>query len=160
MATAMIDRGTNLPVACCRNHHLLFLFLLFCRHRRHASFPHNVPSWMMQHNDQFSVEAAEPMAPMPAGMLIITLSGRHRQLIGTLPDIFLRRTQLTTTPQCLSTHRDLNGQQRPPWCPTPNANAHNDHPVCWLIIVCGSAGSGEPWRLWDDVNRQGRRGTL
>ncbi len=79
---------------------------------------------------------------------------------GMLPYEFLRRTQLTTTPQRPSTGRDQNGQQRPPWCPTPNANAHNGHPVCWLIVICGGAGSGAPWLPWDDGDRQGRRGTL
>jgi hypothetical protein len=79
---------------------------------------------------------------------------------GMLPYVFLRRTQLTTTPQRPSTGRDQNGRQRPPWCPTPDADAHNGHPVCWLIVVCGGAGSGAPWRPWDDGDRQGRRGTL
>jgi hypothetical protein len=77
-----------------------------------------------------------------------------------LPYVFLRRTQLTTTPQRPSTRRDQNCRQRPPWCPTPNADAHNGHPVCWLIVVCGGAGSGAPWQPWDDVNRQGWRGML
>jgi hypothetical protein len=77
-----------------------------------------------------------------------------------LPYVLLHRTQLTTTPQRLSTRRDQNGRQRPPWCLTPDAEAHNGHPVCWLIVVCGSAGSGAPWRLWDDGDCQGRRGTL
>jgi hypothetical protein len=88
--------------ACYRNLHLLFLFLLFHCHRHHASFPNNIPYRMTQHNNQFGVEASKPMAPTPAGMLIITLLGRHCRLPGTLPYIFLRRTQLTTTPQCLS----------------------------------------------------------
>jgi hypothetical protein len=30
----------------------------------------------MQHNNQFSEEAAEPTAPMLEGMLIVTLSGK------------------------------------------------------------------------------------
>jgi hypothetical protein len=79
---------------------------------------------------------------------------------GMLPYVFLRRTQLTTTPQHPLTRRDLIGRQRPPWCPTPGANAHNGHPVCWLIVVCGGTGSGAPWRLWDDGDRQGRRDTV
>jgi hypothetical protein len=136
----------NIDRACCRNHLLLLFFLLFCRHRHHASFPHDVPSWTTQHNDRFGVEAAEPTAPMPEGMLIITLPGRHRQLPGTLPYIFLRRAQLTRTPQRPSTRPDLNGRQQPPWCPTSNADAHNGHPVCRLIVECSGAGSGEPWR--------------
>jgi hypothetical protein len=77
-----------------------------------------------------------------------------------LPFVFLRRTQLITTPQRPSTCRDLIGGQRPPWCPTPNADAHNGCPVCWLIVLCGGAGSGAPWRPWDDGNRQGRRDTV
>ncbi len=40
------------------------------------------------------------------------------------------------------------------------ANAHNGHLVCWLIVVCGGAGSGAPWRPWDDGNCQGWRGML
>ena len=104
----------------------------------------------MQHNNQFGIEAAEPTAPMPEGMLIVSL----------LPYEFLRRTQLTTTPQRPSTRRDLNGRRRPPWCPTPDADAHNGHPVCWLIVVCGGAGSGAPWWPWDDGDRQGWRDTL
>jgi hypothetical protein len=80
--------------------------------------------------------------------------------LGMLPYVFLCRTQLTTTPQCPSTSRDLIGRQRPPWCPTPNADAHNGHPVCWLIVISGGAKSGAPWRPWDDVDRQGRRGAV
>ncbi len=106
-------------LTCCRNRLLLLFFLLFCHHLCHASFPHDVPSRTMQHNNRFGIEAAKPMAPMPEGMLIVTLLGRHQQLPGTSPYIFLRRTQLTTTPQCALTHRDLNGRQRPPWCQLP-----------------------------------------
>ncbi len=79
---------------------------------------------------------------------------------GMLPYVFLCRTQLTTTPQRPLTHRDQNGQQRPPWCPTLDANAHNGHQVCWLIVVCGGAGSGTPWWPWDNGDRQGWRDTL
>jgi hypothetical protein len=79
---------------------------------------------------------------------------------GMLPYVFLHRTQLTTTPQRPSTRPDLFGRQRPPWCPTSDANAHNGHPVCWLIAVCGGAKSGAPWRPWDDGDRQGRRDTV
>jgi hypothetical protein len=135
----------NQYCACCRNRLLPLFFLLFCRHCRHASFPHDVPSRITQDNDQFGKEAAEPTAPMVEGLLIVTLSGKHCQLCGMLPYIFLRRTQLTTTPQFLSTHCDLISRQRPPWFPTPNANAHNGHPVYWLIVICGGARSGAPW---------------
>ncbi len=61
---------------------------------------------------------------------------------GMLPYVLLRRTQLTTTPQPPPTCHDLIGRQQPPWCPTPNANAHNGHPVSWLIVMCGGAGVG------------------
>jgi hypothetical protein len=62
--------------AYCRNRLLPLFFLLFCRHRHHASFPHNAPSRTMQHNNRFGEEAAEPMALMSEGMLIVTLSGK------------------------------------------------------------------------------------
>jgi hypothetical protein len=62
--------------ACCRNCLLPLFFLLFCRHRHHASFPHDVPSWMTQHNNRLGKEAAKPTALMPEGMLIVTLSGK------------------------------------------------------------------------------------
>jgi hypothetical protein len=74
---------------------------------------------------------------------------------GMLPYVFLRRTQLTTTPQRPSTRRELIGRQRPPWCPTPDADAHNGRSGCWLFVVCGGAGRGAPWRPWDDGNIQG-----
>ncbi len=67
---------------------------------------------------------------------------------GILPYVFIRRTQLTATPQGPSTRCDLIGRQWPPWCPTPDADAHNGHPVCWLIVVCGGAGTGTQWRPW------------
>jgi hypothetical protein len=150
----------DINYACSRNRLLRLFFLLFRRHRRHASFPHDVPSRTTQHNDRFGEEAAKPTAPMPEGMLFVTLSGKHCRLRGMLPCIFIRRTQLTTTPQRPSTGRDLIGRQRPPWCPTLDAYAHNGHPVCWLIVVCGGAGNGAPWRPWDDGDRQGRQETL
>ncbi len=118
-----------------------------------------------------------PTMPLPGRRSIITDSAKRlpsqrlqfrrgcssspcQESRGMLPYKFLRRTQLTTTPQRPSTGCDQNGQQRPPWCPTPDANAHNGHPVCWLIVVCGSAGSGAPWRPWEDGDRQGWRGML
>jgi hypothetical protein len=146
--------------ACCRNRLLPLFFLLFHCHRHHASFPRDVPSRTKQHNNRFGKEAAELMAPMPEGMLIVTLSGKHCPLRGMLPYIILHRTQLTTTSQCPSTCRDLIGRQRPPWCPTPNAIAHNSHPVSWLIAICGGAGSGAPLQPWDNNDRQGWRDTL
>ena len=91
------------------------------------------------------------------GVILLTSSGRHRQLAGTLPHVFLRRTQTTRTPHCPSTCRHLNGQQRSPWCPTPGAPAQNRHPVCGLILVGGGGnGSEAPWRPWDDGGRHGR----
>jgi hypothetical protein len=155
-----LPSSIDIDRACCRNCLLPLFFLLFRRHRRHASFPHDVPSRTTQHNDRFGEEAAEPTAPMPEGMLIATLSGKHRRLRGMLPYILLRRTQLTTTPPCPSTRRDLIGRQQPPWCPTPDTNTHKGHPVYWLIVICGGAGSGAPWRPWDDSDRQGRRDML
>jgi hypothetical protein len=80
-----LPSSTNINHACCRNCLLPLFFLLFCRHHRHASFPHNVPSRTMQHNDRFGKEAAKPTAPMPEGMLIVTLSGKHCQLRGMYP---------------------------------------------------------------------------
>ncbi len=142
--------------ACCRNRLLPLFFLLFRRHRHQASFPHDVPSWTTQHNNQFGKEAAEPRLRCRRGCS----SSPCQVSRGMLPYVFLRRTQLTTTPQRLSTRRDLIGRQRPPWCPTPDANAHNGRPVCWLIVVCGGAVSGAPWRSWDDGDRQGWRDTV
>jgi hypothetical protein len=66
----------NIDFTCCRNCLLLLFFLLFRRHRHHASFPHDVPSRTTQHNNRFGKEAAQPTAPMPEGMLIVTLSGK------------------------------------------------------------------------------------
>ncbi len=62
--------------ACCRNRLLLLFFLLFCRHRHHASFPHDVSSRTTQHNNRVGKEAAKPTALIPEGMLIVTLSGK------------------------------------------------------------------------------------
>ena len=109
----------------------------------------------MRHNDPFGVEAAEPTAPMPTGMLFLTSLGRHHRLSGIIPYLFLRRAQPTTTLQRPSTRRDLNDQHRSPWCPTPGAAAQNSHPVCWMIVVCVGAGSEAPWRPWDDGGHHG-----
>jgi hypothetical protein len=73
----------------------------------------------------------------------------------------LSQNTLTTTQLHLLTLRDQNGQQWPPWwCPTSGAGAYNSCPECWLIVICGGAGSEAPWRLWDDGNRHGRWGTV
>ena len=77
-------------------------------------------------------------------------------LLANLPS----KNTLTTTQQRLSTRRDQNGRQWPPWCPTPGAGAYNSRPECWLIVVCGGAGSEAPWRPWDDGDRHGRWGTV
>ena len=133
----------------CRNHPLLLLILPVCCRRHCTSFLHDVPAQMMQKNKWFGVEAAKPTAPMPTEMLFITtLSGRHHQLPGTLPYIFLRRTQTTSNPQCQSTttRHVLNKGRQWPWCPTPGATANNGHTEYWLIGVCKSTGSGAPWR--------------
>jgi hypothetical protein len=61
---------------CCRNRLLPLFFLLCCHHHHHASFPHDVPSRTTQHNNRFGEEATKPTAPMPEGMLIVTLSGK------------------------------------------------------------------------------------
>ncbi len=71
--------------ACCRNHLLPLFFLLFRHHHHHASFPHDVPSHPTQHNNRFGEEAAEPMALMPEGMLIVTLSGKQWYITLLIP---------------------------------------------------------------------------
>ena len=70
------------------------------------------------------------------------------------------KNTLTTTQLRLSTRRNQNGRQRPPWCPSTRAGAYNSRPECWLIVVCGGAGSEAPWRPWDDGDRHGRWGTV
>jgi hypothetical protein len=147
-------------LTCCRNHLLPLFFLLFCRRHHHASFPNEVAAWTMQHNNQFGMEAAAPTALMPRMMLIVTSSEGYHRSPGTKHYIFLRRTQHTTNTQRPSTHHDLNGQLRPPWCLTPGADAYNSCPECWRIVVCGDAGSGAPWRPWDGDNRQDWWGTV
>jgi hypothetical protein len=77
-------------------------------------------------------------------------------LLANLPS----KNTLTTTQQHLSTRRDQNGQQRPPWCPTPGAGAYNYHPECWLIVVCGGAGSEAPGWPWDNSSSHGWWGTV
>ncbi len=65
-----------------------------------------------------------------------------------------------SNPQRLLTCRDQNGRQWPPWCPTSCAGAYISRPECWLIVVCGGAGSEAPLRPWDDGDRNGRWGTV
>jgi len=139
---------------------LLLLFCLLCLHRQHASCHHDVLNRRTQRSNRFGMEAAKTTAPMPTGMLFLSLLGRQCQLSGILPYIFLRRTQPTTTPQCPSTRHDVNCRQRPPWCPIPGAATYNSHPTCWLIVVCSGAGSEAPWRPWDDGGRHRRWGTV
>jgi hypothetical protein len=147
-------------LTCCRNRLLPLFLLLFCRRRHHASFPNDVAARTMRHNNQFSVEAAVPMALMPTMMLIVTSSEGYCRTPGTKPYVFLCRTQPTTNPQHPSTHRDLHGRLRPPWCLTPSDDAYNSRPECWRIVVCGGTGSGAPWQPWDGGDRQGWRGTV
>jgi hypothetical protein len=120
----------NINRACCRNRLLPLFFLLFHRHRHHTSFPHNVSSRMMQHNADSAKRLPSRRLRCRRGCSLSPC----QVSCGMLPYVFLRRTQLTTTPQRPLTRRDLTGRQRPPWCPTPEANAHNGHPVCWLIV--------------------------
>ncbi len=138
----------------------LVLFLQFCHRHHHALFPNNVDAQTMWQNNQFGMEAAALMAPMPTRMLIVTLLVGYCWLPGIKLYIFLRRSQPTNNPQHPSMHCDLNGQQRLPWCPTPGANTDNSFPECCQIVVCGGAGSGEPWWLWEDSGQDGWWGTL
>ena len=55
-----------------RNRHLPLLFLLFRRHRNHLSLPYDVPERKTRRHDRLDQWAAEPMAPMPAMLLIVT----------------------------------------------------------------------------------------
>jgi hypothetical protein len=144
-------------VSSCRKTCLLVLIILnYCRHRhRQALFSNDVAACTTWHNDQFIVKAAAPMAPTMTRMLIITSPEGYLQLPCTKPYIFLRRSHPTTTPQCSSMRCDLNGQQRPPWCPTPNADAENSHPECWRIVICSGARSGVPWQPWEDSGHHG-----
>ena len=77
-------------------------------------------------------------------------------LLANLPS----KNTLTTPQQRLLTRRDLNGWQRLPWCPTLGAATYNSQSACWLIVVCGSSGSGAPWRQWVNGGHQGRWGTV
>ncbi len=149
-------------ITCCRNRLLPLFFLLFCRRLHHASFPNDVAALTTRQNNQFGMEAAAPTAPMPMMMLMVTLSEGYHRLPGTKPCyVFLCRTQEpTTNPQRPSTHRNLNGQLRPPWYLTPGNDAYNSRPECWQIVVCGGAGSGAPWRPWNGGDCQGWQGTV
>ncbi len=82
---------------CCRNCLLPLFFLLFCLHRHHASVPHDVPSRTTQHNNQFGEEAAEPMALMPEGMLIVTLSGKPWHVTLPIPTLNTTHNNPTTS---------------------------------------------------------------
>ena len=62
------------------------------------------------------------------------------------------KNMLTSTQLRLLTRRDQNGGQRQPWCPTPGARAYNSRPECWLIVVCGRAGSEAPCLLWGIIS--------
>jgi hypothetical protein len=139
---------------------LLVLFLLFHHHRRHTSYPNDVPARMMWHNDQFVMEATAPTAPMPTRMLIVILLEGYCRSPGTKLYIFLRISKPTTNPQHSLTRRDLNGRQRLSWYLTPDANADNSCPECWWIVVCGGTRSGAPWRPWEDSSRNGWWGTI
>ncbi len=145
-------------VPSCWKTHLPVLFLLFCCHRCHASFPNDVAAQTTRHNNQFAMEATASTAPMQMRMLIVTFSQGYYQSPGTKPYVFLRRSQPTTNSQYLPTRHDLNGRQQPPWCSTPGANTDNSRPECWRIVICGGAGSGAPWRQWEDGGRHGWQG--
>jgi len=96
---------------------------------------HDVSNWRMRRSDKFGVEAAETMAQKPAAMVGGCVFTSY------LPN----KSTCHNNAQCLSTHHDLNGQQRPPWCPTPGTAADNSCPENWLIVVCGGARSEAPW---------------
>ncbi len=147
-------------LTCWKNRLLPLFLLLFCHRHHHASFPNDVAARATQHNNQFGVEAATPMAPMPMIMLIVTSSEGYCRTPETKPYVFLHRTQPTTNPQRPSTRRDLNGRLRPPWCLITGDDAYNSCPECWWIVVCGGAGSGAPWRPWHRGDRQGQRGAV
>ncbi len=72
-------------------------------------------------------------------------------LLANLPS----KNMLTTTQQRLLTRSDIIGRQRLPWCSTPLAATYNSQPTCWQIVACGNAGSGAPWRVWDNGSRHG-----
>jgi hypothetical protein len=52
-----------------------------------------------------------------------------------------------------------NGRHGAP-LPAPAQTTVAQNVECWLIVVCGGAGSEAPWRPWDDGDRQGRWGTV
>ncbi len=128
----------------------LLLFHFLCLHLCHVSYRHDVPNWRTQRSDLFGMEGAKMTARKPA-----TMAGGVC-LLAILPS----KNTLPTTQQRLSTRRDLNGRQRPPWCPTPGAATNISQPACWLIFVCGGAGSGAPWRPWDNGGSHGQWGMV
>jgi hypothetical protein len=65
-------------LTCCRNHLFPLFLLLFCCRRHHASFHNDVgAAQRTQHNNQFGVGAAAPIAPM--------LTNAHRHLVRRVP---------------------------------------------------------------------------
>ncbi len=145
-------------VPLCRKTCLL-AYILLCRHHCHASFPNNVAARMMQQQPIWC-EGCRAHG-------FDANEDAHCHLVGNLLPIawykILRIPTLITTqtnPQHPSTHRDLNGHQHPPWCPTPGVNADNSFPECWWIVVCGGVGSGAPWQPWEDGGHHGCGGRI
>jgi hypothetical protein len=118
-----------------------------------------LPERRRRHNGQFVVEAAMPTVPTPTRMLITLSEGYHR-LPSTKHYVLLCGSQPTTNPQRLLMRCDLNGWQRPPWYPTPNADTDNSPPVCWWIVVCNGSRSEAPWQPWEDGGCHGWWGTV
>ena len=112
----IIDQCTSSHAVYCLR---LPLFHLLLHHHYHVSFPHDMPSRTTRHNDPFGVEAAEPTASIPMGMLFLTSLGRHHQFAGTLPYVLQSSAQPTRTPQRPLTRRDLNGPRGRQGAPLP-----------------------------------------
>ncbi len=138
-------------IASSRKSLLLLLFRILHLHRHLTSCRHDVPNQQTQRSNWFVMEAAKTM-----GWKLATMVRGGACLLPNLPS----KNRLTTTQQRLSTRRDIIGRQRPPWCPTPVDAAYNSQPACWLIVACGGAGSGAPWRLWDDGGCHDQRGMV
>jgi hypothetical protein len=104
MATTMTDQCANSPtVVGIVSFHSSSSYFATAATMHHYSI---IAAWTTQHNNQFSMEAAAPMAPMPTMMLIVTSSEGYCRLPGTKPYVFLCRTQPTTNPQRPSTRHD------------------------------------------------------